>query len=81
MGLGYLRVELYAGHHSLPIANDRVLIKNQDGNILYDLTTDENGATEAVPLSAPDKRYSQAPNTSMPRFFYRGCGSSFFRRL
>lgn len=68
MGLGYLRVKLYAGHHSLPIANDKVLIKNQEGKILYDLMTNENGATEAVPLSAPDKRYSQNPNTSMPRF-------------
>jgi len=68
MGLGYLRVALYAGHRSLPIANDRVLIKNQEGQILYDLTTDENGTTDVVTLSAPDKRYSQSPNTSMPRF-------------
>lgn len=68
MGIGHLRVELYAGHHSLPIANDRVLIKNREGMIIYDLMTNENGVTEAIPLSAPDKRYSQTPNTSMPRF-------------
>jgi len=68
MGLGYLKVELYAGHRSLPIANDRVLIKNQEGKVLYNLITDENGATERVPLSAPDRRYSQSPYTSMPRF-------------
>ena len=68
MGIGYLKVELYAGHHALPIANDRVLIKNQEGKILYDLITNESGTTEAVSFSAPDKRYSQNPFTSMPRF-------------
>lgn len=68
MGLGYLRVELYAGHRSMPIANDRVIIRNGEGEILYDLITDGDGVTEAVPLSAPDRRYSQIPNTSMPRF-------------
>lgn len=68
MGLGYLRVELYTGHQTRPIANDRVLIKNQEGKVLYDLITDDNGATEAVPLSAPDKQYSVEPHTNMPRF-------------
>lgn len=68
MGIGFLRIRLYTGNYALPIANDRVLIKNTDGDILYDLKTDEDGATERVPLSAPDRRYSQSPFTSMPRF-------------
>jgi len=68
MGIGYMRVKLYAGHYALPIADDRVLIKNPEGEILYDLMTDENGITETVPLSAPDRRYSRDPFTNMPRF-------------
>lgn len=68
MGLGYLRVKLYAGHHALPIANDRVLIKNQEGMVLYDLMTNENGATKVISLTAPDKQFSRIPNTGMPRF-------------
>jgi len=68
MGTGFFRVEVFTGNHALPIANDRVLIKSTDGNILYDLVTDENGITEEVPLTAPDKEFSRQPFTSMPRF-------------
>jgi len=68
MGIGYLKVNLFAGRHALPMVNSRVLIKNTDGKILYDLITDENGTTETVSLSAPDKKYSQSPFINMPKF-------------
>jgi peptidoglycan hydrolase-like protein with peptidoglycan-binding domain len=68
MGLGYLKVMLYCGENSVPVANDRVLIVNTERRVLYDLTTDENGNTDTVPLTAPDREYSRDPYSVLPRY-------------
>lgn len=68
MGLGFIRVRLFTGQQGLPIAKARVLIKNIEGINLYELITNDNGVTQSVPLTAPDKQYSRVPNSNMPRF-------------
>lgn len=55
VGTGYLKVNLFVGHHIAPVKDAPVLIKDEDGDILYKLTTDQNGLTEEVALHAPDK--------------------------
>jgi len=68
MGLGYLKVILYAGHTALHIIDDFVLIRNSEGKVIYELRTNEHGTTATVPFSAPDRQYSRIPFTAMPRF-------------
>jgi len=69
MGKGFLRIELFTGDHGLKVTSDNVLIK-QNGNILYRLSTDENGITKDIPLDAPD---IPSPDVSLqppPRALY-----------
>jgi len=54
MGTGFLKVELFASDHAMPVGNVQVLIKSQDGTILHKLMADENGITERVALDAPE---------------------------
>ena len=69
MGAGFLRIELYAGEHTIPVSNNTVKIM-KNGNILYNLTTDKYGVTETVKLTTPD---IIMPDTTMqppPREIY-----------
>lgn len=54
MGRGFLSLEVFTANKALPIANADVTIKDNSGNTLYSLKTNENGVTEAVELSAVD---------------------------
>jgi len=38
----------------MPVSNVNVLVKDQNGNILHNLTADENGIVERIPLDAPE---------------------------
>ena len=62
MGLGYLRVETRTNFDEIPVANARVLVKNTDGDIIFDLLTDIDGKTATVALETVDKKYSLDPN-------------------
>lgn len=59
MAIGYLKMQARTAHDALPIANARIRVMDARGNALYDLTTDENGETESVPLETLDKSFSQ----------------------
>lgn len=61
MQIGYLRIEMRLGDNFLPISNANVLIKEPDGNILYNIYTDEVGNTPKVDLPAPDEDNSLEP--------------------
>jgi len=53
MGRGFLKVQLHAGDYSVHGDPTTVLIK-RNGEILYNLETDENGATPTVEFECPD---------------------------
>ena len=44
-----------------PLSGVRVIVKNQKGAVLYDLTTDENGETKQITLDALDRSLSLDP--------------------
>lgn len=69
MGKGFLKVKLFVGDDVLPVKDAKVLVKDTNGNIIYELVANENGITEKVPLDAPDKKYSTEPYENRPRFF------------
>ena len=54
MGIGFLEASLYLGNHLLPVENIDVFIKDKNGNIVYEATTDKYGKIEEIPLPAPD---------------------------
>jgi len=66
MGLGYLKIQASTGDGALPVEGAKVIIKDDTGNVIYQLTTDENGKTEEVSLFAPDKNHTLDPNDSGP---------------
>lgn len=64
-GTGLIQVEVTAAGQAVPIPNATVIItqKNDKGNsLLYMLITDDSGLAEAVPLPAPDNKYSESPD-------------------
>ncbi len=67
MGLGTLVIETTTADKALPVGNVEVIIKDEKGNVLYNLVTDENGITERVELNtidieaSLDKNYTGKP--------------------
>ena len=68
MGKGYLKISLFVGDSVLPVKAMNVLIKDSRGNLLYDLTSDENGLTKEITLDAPNKENSTYPHSNKPYF-------------
>ncbi|WEG11088.1 LysM peptidoglycan-binding domain-containing protein [Pullulanibacillus sp. KACC 23026] len=64
MGVGYLTVQSRTANGALPLEGVRVRISNQQGQLLYELTTDRNGETKPVPLEAVDRKFSLDPTYS-----------------
>lgn len=62
MGRGNLIIQARTAEDALPLGGVRVKIRNYEGAILYDLTTDENGETEQISLEAVDRRFSLQPS-------------------
>ena len=62
MAEGYLFAELRNSSEAFPIVGAQVKIGDKDGNILYELLTDENGRTETVTLKTLDRALSLDPN-------------------
>ncbi|MCL1788512.1 MAG: carboxypeptidase-like regulatory domain-containing protein, partial [Defluviitaleaceae bacterium] len=54
MGTGFLQVVTSTGAGALPIPNAKITILGENGDTLYQLTTNESGAAETVALEAPD---------------------------
>lgn len=58
MAIGYLLIQARTAHDALPLSGVRVKILSGGGGLIYDLTTDENGETQKVPLETVDKSFS-----------------------
>lgn len=59
MAIGYLLIQARTAHDAVPLGGVQVKILGEQGEILYDLVTDENGETRKVPLETLDKSFSQ----------------------
>ncbi len=67
MGSGFLSLEVFTGTKALPVGGAEATIKDNNGNILYTLTTNENGKTEKVELETVDVQSTLDPNyTGIP---------------
>ena len=67
--IGFLQVAVKTANGALPVPNANVSIysysdKDNDRNILYSLTTDNDGKTERVALAAKSKALSMSPSDS-----------------
>ena len=61
MAIGYLLIQSRTAHDAVPLSGVQVRITDMDSNILYELTTDENGETPVIALNTIDKSFSQTP--------------------
>ncbi|MDO4333954.1 MAG: peptidoglycan-binding protein [Eubacteriales bacterium] len=61
MAIGYLMIQARTAHDALPQNDVHIRILDAQGNRIYDLTTDENGETQKIPLETVDKSFSQNP--------------------
>lgn len=64
MAVGNLFVQVRSANDILPVQGARVIIRDNAGNILYDLVTDDSGDTQEVSLETVDKSLSLDPNYS-----------------
>jgi len=58
MAIGYLTIQARTAHDAIPLADVRISILDESDNSIYELTTDENGETQVVPLNTVDKSFS-----------------------
>ena len=68
MGQGYLRVKTVTANGVDFVSGAFITVKDENGNILYELITGEFGYAEDVALSAPDKIYMESPNPPVSPF-------------
>lgn len=61
MAIGYLLIQTRTAHDALPLSGVQIRVTDMQGNSVYDLTTDENGESQKVPLETMDKSFSQNP--------------------
>ena len=61
MATGYLIFQARTAHDALPLQGVRVSIMDGEGRRLYEMTTDENGQTQAAALETVNKSYSLSP--------------------
>jgi len=62
MGIGYLVTEARTNFETLPVGSATVTVKNTQGQILYELQTDESGKTNQVSLETIDREHSLNPD-------------------
>lgn len=65
MATGYLQVEPYNQGQASPVIGGKVVI-SKNGEILYELFTNDSGQTETVSLEAPPIEYSINENEPQP---------------
>ena len=70
MATGYLIFQARTAHDALPLQGVRVSIMDGEGRRLYEMTTDENGQTQAAARETVNKSYSLSPY--YPRRPYTG---------
>lgn len=59
MAIGYLTIQARTAHDAVPLSGVMISITDSQGNTIYQLTTDENGEAQEVPLETLDKSFSQ----------------------
>ncbi|MDP4143689.1 MAG: LysM peptidoglycan-binding domain-containing protein [Bacillota bacterium] len=62
MGTGNLIIQARTAEDALPLNGVRVRIRNHEGTVLYDMTTDESGETKQITLEAVDRGLSLDPS-------------------
>ncbi len=78
MAIGYLLIQARTAHDALPLSGVQVRISDMNSNVLYVLTTDENGETPAISLETADKSFSQTPYyNGLPFISYSVLAQSF----
>lgn len=68
MGTGFLIIDVRNEQDALPLANAHIVVSDQNGNALFETHSDENGNTEKLTLTAPDKEYTLDPNYKQPGY-------------
>ena len=68
MGTGYLKVQTRTADGALAVGDARVMLFDEDGNLLYQAFTDANGDTQALPLPAPDVSLTLDPDYGKPAY-------------
>ena len=58
MAIGYLMIQARTANDAVPLQGVRISILDDQGRGVYDLITDENGETQAVPLETVSKDFS-----------------------
>ncbi len=61
MATGYLVMQARTAENAVPIEGVRVRVMDYQNNVLYELTTDENGETGNISLQTVDKRFTLDP--------------------
>ena len=62
MAIGYLTMQVRTAHDAVPLQGVQITVSDDEGSRVYELRTDENGATRRVPLETVDKRFSLNQN-------------------
>ena len=65
--VGYLKITTTIARRAIPIEGARCVVSKDIGGerrIFYDVYTDEDGSTEKLPLPAPDKSFSEQPESN-----------------
>jgi len=68
MGKGNLLVQVTAAYQELPLKGAEVRVLKPDGTLLHQTTTDDNGNTDYMPLSAPDYQLTLDPDYRKPAY-------------
>lgn len=61
MAIGYLTIQARTAHDALPLKGVQIRITDSNGNLIYELFTDESGDTPTIPLETISKIFSQTP--------------------
>lgn len=69
MATGRLQVQLYDQSQAVPVVSGRVVVSS-DGEVLYDVYTDNSGQTIEMELEAPPIEYSIDENEPQPYSTY-----------
>ena len=64
MAIGYLRIQARVANDAIPLENVQVRVLDDQGQRVYDLTTDESGETPMVSLETVDANLSLDPDYS-----------------
>ena len=62
MAIGYLQIQVRTAQGAVPLDGVPVRVLDNEGNTLYQLTTDESGETQTVSLETLDRSFSLDPN-------------------